>query len=56
MGSLLTILLRTVGEFVLRLIVRGGATPQLAIGASIGGAGVVGLAHEHEGEDAGLAV
>lgn len=38
------------------VIVGGGAAPQLSIGAALGGAGVVGLAHEHEGEGAWLTI
>lgn len=52
----LTVLLRAERVLVFGLKVGSGATPELPIAAALGGAGVVRLAHEHEGEHTRLAV
>lgn len=51
-----TVLLCAEGILLVRLKVRGGGAPQLAVAAAGGGAGVVGLALVDEGKHAGLAV
>lgn len=55
-ARLLTVLLQAEGVLVVRLVVGGCAAPKLLVTPPVRRAGVVGFAHEHEGEHAGLAV